>query len=150
MSFSPRIDATLTRQAIELKRIEAFVNDPAAGAVVTFVGTTRKNHLGKGVLHLEYDAHESIALKMLRGVCEDAAKKHTLVGAAVCHRLGRLEIGEASVFIAVSSAHRGAAFDGCRYIIDTLKTTVPIFKKEYYADGAPACWVGPDGKAVLI
>jgi molybdopterin synthase catalytic subunit len=101
-------------------------------------------------MHLEYDAHEAIALKMLRGLCEEVAKKYTLVGAAVCHRLGRLEIGEASVVIAVSSAHRGAAFEGCRYIIDTLKTTVPIFKKEYYADGVPACWVGPDGKAVQI
>jgi molybdopterin synthase catalytic subunit len=150
MSFSPRIDATLTRQAIDSARIEKFVNDPSAGAVVSFLGTTRNNHLGKGVLHLEYEAHEAIALKMLRGLCEDAAKKYTLVGAAMAHRLGRLEIGEASVFIAVSSAHRGAAFDGCRYIIDTLKTTVPIFKKEYYADGAPASWVGPDGKAVQI
>ena len=144
------VDVLLTRSALNPAQIEAQVSRPSAGAVVSFIGVTRNEHLGKRVLYLEYEAQEAMALKMLNELCRDAEKKFSLAAANVHHRLGRLEIGEASVCIATSSAHRGAAFDGCRYIIDTLKTTVPIFKKEYYADGSAPCWVGPDGKAVQI
>ena len=150
MQSAPKIHAALTRESIKPADTEAVVNDASAGAIVSFNGVTRNEHLGKTVLYLEYEAHEPLALQLLRDLCGDAVKKYSLTGAAIHHRLGRLEIGESSVCISASSAHRGAAFDGCRYIIDTLKTSVPIFKKEYYADGTPANWVGPDGKPVLI
>lgn len=138
----------LTRQILDSARVEAFVQDEAAGAIVCFTGRTRKTHLGKTVLYLEYEAHEELALKTLAQLSADAAQRFDLVKTAIHHRLGRLEIGEASVVIAASSAHRAAAFEGCRYLIDTLKYTVPIWKKEYYDDGSVPEWIGPDGKPV--
>jgi len=140
----------LTREVINVAAVEARVATPAAGAVVTFTGATRREHLGKAVLHLEYEAHEALAQKTLETLAREAVQKFGLSGVAIKHRLGRLEIGEVSVAIAVSSAHRAAAFEGCRWLIDTLKTRVPVFKKEYYADGSEPQWVGPDGKPVLV
>src|SRR5436190_271413 len=137
-----------TRQPIQTDDAERDVADPGAGAIVTFVGTTRNTHAGKQVLRLEYEAHEAIAEKMVSRLCDEACKKFGLTNVFLLHRLGVVEIGEVSIVIGVSSAHRAAAFDGCRYLIDTLKTTVPIFKKEYYADGSEPQWVGPDGKAI--
>lgn len=140
----------LTREALDPAAVARSVERPEAGAVVTFAGTTRNVHEGKPVLRLEYEAQEKLAEKALEKLCAEAVKKFMLAAAAIHHRLGTLEIGEASVVIAVSSAHRGAAFDGCRYLIDTLKTTIPIFKKEYYAGGVEPVWVGPDGKPVQV
>jgi molybdopterin synthase catalytic subunit len=99
---------------------------------------------------LEYEAQEPLALKMLERLRTQAMERFGLLHAAVYHRLGTVEIGAASVVIAVSAAHRGAAFDGCRFLIDALKTSVPIWKKEYYADGPAPEWVGPDGNVVQI
>lgn len=141
---------SFTRGTIDIAAVEAGVAGTGAGAIVSFIGTTRNTHAGKQVLRLEYEAHEALAEKMLDRMCAEAREKFGLLKVSLRHRLGVVEIGETSVAIAVSSAHRGAAFDGCRYLIDTLKTTVPIFKKEYYADQSPPVWVGPDGKPVTL
>jgi molybdopterin synthase catalytic subunit len=138
----------LTRAALDAAALERRVAAPAAGAVVAFVGLTRDHHLGRRVVSLEYEALEPVALKMLEALRGEALARHGLARAALHHRLGRVEIGEASVVIAVSAAHRGMAFDGCRFLIDELKTRVPIWKKESYADGSEPVWVGPDGKPV--
>ena len=140
----------LTRERLDPQAVEQLVSDNAAGAVVTFAGLTRDHHLGRGVLSLEYEAHEPLALKQLEQLRATALERFKLTRAAVYHRLGKVEIGEASVVIAVSSEHRAAAFEGCRFLIDELKNTVPIWKKEYYADGSEPEWVGPDGKPVKI
>jgi MoaE-MoaD fusion protein len=145
-----KISVSLMRETLDAVRVEALVADAGAGAIVSFIGTTRNSHLGREVLHLEYEAHGLLAEKALRTICQDAIEKFKLINVAVQHRLGRVDIGQASVIIAVSSAHRGAAFDGCRYVIDTLKTSVPIWKKEFYADGSTPQWVGPDGKPVEL
>lgn len=136
-----------TRNPLNSFDAETAVADDSAGAIVSFVGRTRNQHAGKAVDYLEYEAQEALANRAIDELCEKACQKFKLIRAHVRHRLGSVEIGDVSVVIAVSSAHRGAAFDACRWLIDTLKTTVPIFKKEYYADGT-SVWVGPDGKPV--
>ncbi len=148
MSVDPYI--LLTRDQLDAQAVERLVADPGAGGVVAFVGLTRDHHLGRGVLGLEYEAHLILAEKMLAKLRDDAMQRFGLVRAAIHHRMGRVEIGEASVVIAVSSAHRAAAFDACRFLIDELKTTVPIWKKEFYSDGSEPVWVGPDGKPIAV
>jgi len=106
------------------------------GAIVTFDGFVRNESHGRRTLYLEYEAYEPMALAKMREIGEEAHQKFAVHRVAIVHRLGRLEIGETSVFIAVSAPHRAAAFDACRYAIDTLKRTVPIWKKEYFEDGA--------------
>ena len=97
------------------------VEDPAAGGIDVFIGTTRNNANGKRVLHLEYEAYQPMAIKMLHRIAEDVKSKWKVINIAIVHRIGRLEIGEPSVVIAVSSAHRAEAFEACRFAIDTLK-----------------------------
>jgi molybdopterin synthase catalytic subunit len=111
-----------------------------AGAVATFVGTVRRNSRGRDVLYLEYEAFEEMAGPMLEQLAGELTAKHDLTRVAIHHRTGRVEIGEASVVIAVSAPHRGAALDACREAIDTLKTTIPLWKKEVYAGGEE--WIG--------
>ena len=111
------------------------VLSPNAGAVVTFDGTVRNNARGKAVTHLFYEAYEEMAVKELESIREAALRRWPLQQLAIVHRTGRLEIGDSSVFIAVSSAHRGDAFSACRFVIDSLKQRAPIWKKEFYADG---------------
>lgn len=106
------------------------------GAVCVFDGIVRDNTRGRATLHLDYEAYEEMALRQMRTLREEAKAKFGVREIAIVHRLGRLFVGETSVLIAVSSAHRGAAFDACRYVIDTLKKTVPIWKREQFADGA--------------
>jgi molybdopterin synthase catalytic subunit len=106
------------------------------GAVVVFGGIVRDNSRGRKTLYLDYEAYEAMALQQMQNLAAQAKSQFAIREAALLHRLGRLEIGETSVWIAVASAHRAAAFDACRWIIDTLKTTVPIWKKEYFEDGA--------------
>ena len=142
--------ATLTHAVLDEATLRRAVEQPGAGAVVVFVGTVRNQHAGAPVDGLEYSAQETLALKELEKICTEACARFQLADARVQHRLGALKIGEASVVIAVSSAHRADAFDGCRYIIDELKTRVPIWKKESYTDGRAAAWVGPDGKPVPV
>jgi len=124
--------------------IAAQVDDPGAGGVVIFSGVVRNHTDGRPVKFLEYEAHAPMAEAKLREI--GAAIRSRWAGVrrvAMLHRVGRLEIGEASVLIAISAAHRGDAFDACRYAIDTLKRTVPVWKKEHFEDGE--VWVGLQG-----
>jgi molybdopterin synthase catalytic subunit/molybdopterin converting factor small subunit len=116
------------------------VEDPEAGAVASFVGTVRRSSRGRDVVHLEYEAYEEMAEPMLVRLGDELTERHGLCAVAVHHRLGRVEVGEASVAIAVSAPHRAAALDACREAIETLKTTIPLWKKEVYAGGEE--WIG--------
>ena len=116
------------------------VEDPEAGGLASFVGTVRRRSRGRDVLHLEYEAYEEMAEPMLSRLGDELTERHGLCAVAIHHRLGRVEIGEASVVIAVSAPHRSAALDACREAIETLKTTIPLWKKEIYAGGEE--WVG--------
>ena len=132
----------LTREALDLDTLSLSVEGPDCGAVVTFAGNVRDNARGNRVLYLEYEAYEALADKHLRHLIGETQRRWQ-VRAAVQHRLGRLEIGECSVAVAVASAHRGDAFEACRWLMDTLKETVPIWKKEFFEGGAH--WVeGPN------
>src|SRR6201993_2690190 len=106
------------------------------GAIVTFDGFVRNESHGRLTLYLDYEAYEPMALSKMREIGQLVHEKFSIHRLAIVHRLGHLEIGETSVFIAVSAPHRAAAFDACRFAIDTLKRTVPIWKKEYFEDGA--------------
>jgi len=116
------------------------VADAEAGAVASFVGTVRRRSRGREVLHLEYEAYEEMAEPLLARLGEELTRRHGLCRAAIHHRLGRVEIGEASVVIAVSAPHRSAALAACSEAIETLKTTIPLWKKEVYAGGEE--WIG--------
>jgi molybdopterin converting factor subunit 1 len=109
---------------------------PEDGAIVIFDGVVRNHSRNRNTLYLEYDAYEAMALAKLQELASDAIRRFPIRNVAVVHRLGHLEIGESSVLIAVFSAHRAAAFEACRWLIDTLKRTVPIWKKEFFQDGA--------------
>ena len=113
---------------------------PEDGAIVIFDGIVRNNSRGRHTLYLEYEAYEEMALAKLRELAFEAIQRFSIRNVGLVHRLGHIEIGESSVLIAVFSAHRAAAFDACRWLIDTLKRTVPIWKKEFFEDGE--VWVG--------
>jgi molybdopterin synthase catalytic subunit len=121
----------------------AVVASPKDGAVAAFTGLVRDHHEGRGVLWLEYEAHDEMAEKQIGGLIQEARRRWPLGEIAIQHRLGHLEVGEVSVVIAVAAAHRAAALEACRWLIDTLKAEVPIFKKEAYADGET--WVEDGG-----
>ena len=124
------------------------------GAVVTFDGIVRNNSRGRRTLYLIYEAYEEMALKLMQSLAQEAQTRFAIRDVLLVHRLGKLEVGETSVLIAVASAHRAAAFDACRWLIDTLKTKVTIWKKEHFEDGAvwadgepfPAEVKGPPGR----
>ena len=126
----------LTRDAIDAAAINRDLRAAEDGAVVTFDGCVRNHSHGRHTLYLDYEAYESMALAKMKDIAAEIHAKFPIHRVAIAHRLGRLEIGETSVFIAVSSSHREAAFEACRFAIDTLKRTVPIWKKEYFEDGA--------------
>jgi molybdopterin synthase catalytic subunit len=126
----------LVREPIDMAALARHVRAPQDGATVTFDGFVRNQSHNRPTLYLEYEAYESMALAKMREIGAQLHEKYRIHRVAVVHRLGRLEIGETSVFIAVSAPHRAAAFDACRFAIDTLKRTVPIWKKEYFEDGA--------------
>jgi molybdopterin synthase catalytic subunit len=126
----------LVRAAIDAAELVRLVRAGQDGAIVTFDGFVRNESHGRETSYLEYEAYESMALGKMKEIAAQIHEKFPIHRVAIVHRLGRLEIGETSVFIAVSAPHRGAAFDACRFAIDTLKRTVPIWKKEYFADGA--------------
>lgn len=126
----------LVRDPIHADALVRHVRTASDGAVVTFDGCVRNQSHGRSTLYLDYEAYESMALAKIREIAGELRSKFAVDRVAIVHRLGRLEIGETSVFIAVSAPHRAAAFDACRFAIDTLKRTVPIWKKEYFADGA--------------
>jgi molybdopterin converting factor subunit 1 len=126
----------LVRDAIQPRELVESIKAPEDGAVVVFDGFVRNNFKGRQTLYLEYEAYEPMAYAKMRAIGVEIREKFSVHRIAIVHRLGRLEIGETSVLIAVSAAHRAAAFDACRYAIDTLKRTVPIWKKEFFAGGA--------------
>ena len=111
------------------------VSGPASGGVDVFIGTVRDTTQGKAVLRLEFEAYESMALREMRKIAEQALLRWPVQAVAMHHRVGSLQVGEVAVVIAVSAAHRAAAFEACRYAIDALKQWVPIWKKEVFADG---------------
>jgi len=108
---------------------------PQDGAACLFVGVVRNEHEGRRVERLEYEAYEEMALPLMKEIAAEAKRRFPVTEVRLVHRVGRLEIGEASVAVAVASPHRAEAFDACRFAIDTLKAKVPIWKKEHYADG---------------
>lgn len=124
----------LAREPIDLAALQATA--AADGALALFVGVVRNENGGRPVLHLEYEAYEEMALAEMEAIEAEARRRWPVTDVRIVHRLGRMEIGEASVAIAVASPHRAEAFEACRHAIDTLKKTVPIWKKEFYADGA--------------
>ena len=126
----------LARERIDVRMLAERIKRPEDGATVVFEGIVRDNSRGRRTLYLDYEAYEAMARKQLDDLAAQALARFRVREVAVVHRLGRLQIGETSVAIVVSSAHRAAAFDACRWIIDTLKKTVPIWKKEYFEDGA--------------
>jgi molybdopterin synthase catalytic subunit len=126
----------LVREPIDMAALARLVRAPEDGAVVTFDGFVRNQSHNRPTLYLNYEAYESMALAKMREIGIQIYEKYRIHRIAMVHRLGRLEIGETSVFIAISAPHRAAAFDACRFAIDTLKRTVPIWKKEYFEDGA--------------
>lgn len=142
-----RVLAEVTTTPLDLSGLSRRVERPEAGAIATFAGVVRNHARGRRVLYLEYDAYRPMAEAEMRSIAEHAANRWDC-RIAVQHRIGRLEIGEASVAIAVSSAHRAAAFDACRYVIDTLKETVPIWKKEVWEGGE--VWIEGAGEATAV
>jgi MoaE-MoaD fusion protein len=126
----------LIRNTIDPRLLTDHVRTAADGAVVTFDGCVRNQSHDRRTLYLDYEAYESMAVAKMREIAAAARAQFAIDRIAIAHRLGRIEIGETSVFIAVSSPHRPAAFEACRFAIDTLKRTVPIWKKEYFEDGA--------------
>ncbi len=131
---SPHI--AIVREKIATASVVESIKRPEDGAAAVFEGIVRNNTRGRRSLYLEYEAYEDMALKQMEELAERALADFKIRDVAIVHRLGRLEIGETSVLIVVASAHRAAAFDACRWLIDTLKRTVPIWKKEHFEDGA--------------
>lgn len=126
----------IVRERIDTAAVLERIKQPEDGAVVVFEGIVRNHTRDRRTLFLDYEAYEGMALKQLQTLTDQARSQFQIREVAIVHRLGRLAIGETSVLIAVASAHRAAAFDACRWLIDTLKRTVPIWKKEHFEDGA--------------
>jgi molybdopterin synthase catalytic subunit len=130
----------VTHQPIDLNELVRYVADAQAGAIVPFIGTTRNNNEGRKVIALDYDGYPEMAEKELARIGTEAKNKWSICKMAIVHRLGPVQIGEASVIIVVSSAHRDAAFAASRFAIEEIKKTVPIWKKEVFEGGE--VWIG--------
>jgi molybdopterin synthase catalytic subunit len=130
----------LSAEPLSLERVVDEVASDDAGAIATFVGTTRARSRGRDVVRLEYEAYEGMAEAEMERIAASLKERHDLIGVAIHHRVGRVEIGETSVVIAISAAHRTAALTACAEAIDTLKQTVPLWKKELYDGGEE--WIG--------
>jgi MoaE-MoaD fusion protein len=130
----------LSGEPLSLERVAAEVASEDAGAIATFVGTTRARSRGRDVIRLEYEAYEGMAEAEMERIALALRERHEVIDVAIHHRVGPVEIGETSVVIAVSAAHRAAAFEACREAIDTLKQSVPLWKKELYVGGEE--WIG--------
>jgi len=134
----------VVKDPLSADRIADAVGEPAAGGIVVFSGVVRNEKNGRPVKYLEYEAHAPMAEAKMREIGDGIrARWPSVKRVAMLHRIGRLEIGESSVLIAVSASHRKEAFEACHYAIDTLKVTVPVWKKEYFEDGE--VWVGLQG-----
>jgi len=132
--------AELVRQPIVIEPLVAAAARPDCGAVATFLGTTRDHHEGRRVVRLAYEAYEPMALDALVAIEREATQRFQIASCRIVHRLGEVALSEASVAVVVAAAHRGPAFDACRWAMDELKRTVPIWKKESYAEGGEG-WV---------
>jgi molybdopterin synthase catalytic subunit len=132
----------LTRDPLDARRLEAAVSHAGAGAICTFTGVVRDNSRGRSVTHLDYEAYAEMATAQMRKIADEIGEKWPEARVAMAHRTGKLEIGEASVVVSVSSPHRGEAITACRWGIDRLKASVPIWKKEHAADGT--FWIEGD------
>lgn len=130
----------LVSEPLDAAAVLREVESPDAGALASFVGTVRRRSRDRDVLHLDYEAYEEMAEEMLARLGAELTERHGLTAVAIHHRLGRVEIGEPSVVIAVSAPHRAAALDACREAIETLKTSIPLWKKEVYSGGEE--WIG--------
>jgi MoaE-MoaD fusion protein len=130
----------LSNESLSVEAAVDEVRDDRAGAIATFSGTTRVESRGRTVNWLDYEAYEGMAEQVMARLADDLKAKHDILAIAIHHRVGRVEIGETSVVIAVSAAHRAAALEACREAIDTLKETVPLWKKEVYEGGEE--WIG--------
>ena len=139
--MSASISIHLTKEALSLDRCYEFVHDSSCGGLSLFVGTVRNHTKNKPVFKLDFSAYEPMAIKEMGIIAGNALEKFAIKKIAIHHAIGTLELGEVPVIIAVSSAHRAAAFEACQYAIDTLKETVPIWKKEFFEDGE--VWVNP-------
>jgi molybdopterin converting factor subunit 1 len=128
--------AAIVRHPIDTTRTLSTLKRGDDGAALVFEGVVRNQTRGRKTLFLDYEAYEQMALSEMESLAKQALEKFRVRDVALVHRLGRLQIGETSVLVAVASAHRAAAFEACRWLIDTLKRTVPIWKKEYFEDGA--------------
>ena len=131
-----RQHAAIARETINTTTILKEIKRPEDGAAAVFEGIVRNHTRGRRTLYLEYEAYEEMALKQMEELAVRSLAEFKIRDVAIVHRLGRLEIGETSVLIVVASAHRAAAFDACRWLIDSLKRTVPVWKKEHFEDGA--------------
>tara|TARA_B100000508_G_scaffold122597_1_gene104798 strand:- start:381 stop:803 length:423 start_codon:yes stop_codon:yes gene_type:complete len=125
----------ITSEKLILQECNDFVEDASCGGVSIFVGTVRNSTKNKKVTLLDFSAYEPMALKEMQKIADDALEKFSIYKIAIHHAIGELQIGDIPVIIAVSSAHRKAAFEACEFAIDTLKETVPIWKKEHFNDG---------------
>lgn len=132
----------LTDHPLDARRLEAAVARAAAGGICTFTGVVRDNSRGRQTTRLEYEAYREMALTEMQAICVEIGRRWPEARVAMAHRLGRLEIGEASVVVSVSCPHRGDAFEACRFGIDRLKLSVPIWKKEFFGDGE--VWIEGD------
>ena len=130
----------ITNEAIEMQLVINKVKKSAYGAVATFIGTVRDNSEGKQVLYLEYETYPDMAKKKLTEIAIEIQARWDSIDVAIVHRVGRLEIGETAIVIAIGSAHRLEAFQACQYAIDRIKEIVPIWKKEFYEDSS--AWIG--------
>lgn len=135
----------ITREPIDASSLTQEVAGPAHGAVLVFLGVVREVNDGRGVTGIEYSAYEAMAERELQSIAAEGAAKFESTSVVIVHRLGELELQEASVGIAVAHAHRGEAYDVSRWVIEELKRRVPIWKREHYVDGTRE-WVDPSGK----
>jgi len=131
-----RSQCTISERSLDADAVAARVVGPDAGGVVTFVGAVRDNARGRTIRHLEYEAYPAMALAEMERICEAAAQRWPGARVAIAHRVGHLAVGDLAVVVVAAAAHRAAAFDACRFAIDTLKETVPIWKKEVATDGS--------------
>jgi molybdopterin synthase catalytic subunit len=132
--------AELVAGPIDVSRMLAAIARPDCGAIASFLGTTRDHHDGRRVIRLEYEAYAPMALAALSALERAACERFAVAACAIVHRLGEVPLKEPSVAVVVAAAHRGPAFDACRWAMDELKRTVPIWKKEFYAEGGEG-WV---------
>ena len=139
MSVQVRVQA----EPLDLAGLLAFVQAPSLGGVAIFLGTVRDHHAGRAVVRLEYEAYPEMAEAEMARIATALADRHAVTRIAMAHRTGHVPIGEASVMIAVSAPHRAAALEACREAIDTLKQTVPVWKKEVFEGGEE--WIGREG-----